>query len=133
MWRMAAMVAVGITVGTLLELAVFDGFRWPPRNGALPLAPAAATTIDGLRFTEADWMELAALPAACSEYSPNALRAIRSGTTRLLADARLENLNCCSGCHNSGSDSVPSTATLRVSQSCQYCHTESPASLHSAQ
>lgn len=131
MWRMAAMVAVGITVGTLLSARAFDGFRWPPQNGATAVAPAPADD-DGLRFTEADWMELAALPAACSEHKAERSPRYTQRHDLLLADARLENLNCCSGCHNSGSESVPSTATLRVSQSCQYCHTESPASPHSA-
>jgi len=69
------------------------------------------------------------LPAACFRHKPETSPRYKLQPQILLADAQLENLSCCSGCHNAGSDKVPSSATLRVSQSCQYCHTSSPAAM----
>lgn len=131
MWRMAAMVAVGITVGTLLSARAFDGFRSPPGTGGAAMAPASDDA--GPQLTKADWMELASLPADCYRHKPETSPRYTLRGDLLLANASLENLSCCSGCHNSGSDNVTSKGTLRVSQSCQYCHTEPPAQLHSAQ
>jgi hypothetical protein len=93
---------------------------------------AAAPDDGGPRITKADWMELASLPAACYRHKPAQVPRYRLRDDQLLASANLENLSCCSGCHNAASDSVPSSATLQVSQSCRHCHENSVAGLGSA-
>jgi hypothetical protein len=123
MWRMAAMLAVGVTVGTLLATRGLDGFDWPPRGIGAALAPAPEDPSP--QVSRGDWMELASLHAACYSRRPTTSSRYRLRDDQLLADANLKNLSCCSGCHNSGSDKVPSTATSTVMRSCQHCHGES--------
>ena len=123
MWRMAAMLAVGVTVGTLLAARGFDGFDWPPQGIVAALAPAPEEPSP--QVSRGDWMELASLHAACYSRRPDPAPRYRLRDDQLLASANLENLSCCSGCHNAGSDKVPSTATRTVARSCQHCHGES--------
>ncbi len=129
-WRMAAMLAVGVTVGTLLATRGFDGFDWPPRGIGAALAPAPEDPSP--QVSRGDWMELASLHAACYSRRPTTAPRYRLRDDQLLADANLKNLSCCSGCHNSGSDKVPSTATSTVMRSCQHCHGESSERLISS-
>jgi hypothetical protein len=131
LWRMAAMVAVGITVGTLMSARTLDGFNWPPRNGGAVGAPAAGDELPS--NTNFARMELAALSAACFEHRPERSPRYSVEEKSLLEGAGLENLSCCSGCHNSGSDKVTSAQTMRVVQACQYCHVDRSANLHSGQ
>ncbi len=130
MWRMAAMLAIGITTGTLLATGGLNGY-WPPKSLSGALAPAAPND-QTPRVTRADWMELASLPAACYRHKPDRTARYRLRDDQLLASANLENLSCCSGCHNAASDKVPSSATVKVSRSCQHCHAEATEHLISA-
>jgi hypothetical protein len=131
LWRMAAMVAVGITVGTLMSARTLDGFNWPPRNGGAIGAPAAGDDLPLVTKSEFGHAEMAALSAACFQHRPEHSPRYSVGDASLLADADLTNLGCCSGCHNSGSDKVSSAQTMRVVQACQYCHVDHSANLHS--
>ncbi|REK09959.1 MAG: hypothetical protein DWQ37_17820 [Planctomycetota bacterium] len=122
-WRMAAMLAVGLTLGTLVSSRlVTDEFRWPAADNVAGAA-AAAPRVDSLRARKLSKAELAVIPAACYRRKPvNAPRYTQH--TGLLTDARLGELNCCSACHNAASDSVPSAATVKAAQSCQLCHND---------
>ncbi len=126
-WRMAAMLALGVTVGLLFSNRVWDGIGWPPRAAA----PAASIPADdGIgKLTKADLAELAVLPAACNRHQPDRGPRYSIRHDQLLASAGLEQLSCCSGCHNAASDVAPSAATGKVAQSCQLCHAGSTPSL----
>jgi len=121
-WRMVAMLALGVTVGSLVSSRMaLDRLGTAPPAGS---GPAIGTTLedDQPRLTASQRAEWAALPAACFGFKPdkgprNSLRG-----DRLLADADLSNLICCSECHNAASDAVPSAATKKVARSCQACH-----------
>lgn len=129
-WRMAAMLAVGVTIGTLLAARGLDGFDWPPRGIGAVMAPAPDDREP--QMSRGDWMELATLNAACYSHKPDHAPRYRLRDDQLLANAKLENLGCCSECHNSASDKVTSKATLKVARSCQHCHTEDAERLLSA-
>jgi hypothetical protein len=95
---------------------------------ALPRGSSTAAPLPPLddqpELTEAERTELAVLPAACSGNRPGkGLRYPQRGD-QLLTHADLANLHCCSECHNANSDTVPSAATMKVSQHCQICHNE---------
>lgn len=120
-WRTAAMIAIGVTVGLLLSSGAAERFGLPTgTTGGVPLPPVSQQAI----ISQADWMQLASLPAACYGHKPDHAPRYRLQDNQLLARAKLENLNCCSGCHNAASDSVPSSATFLVAQSCRHCHEE---------
>jgi hypothetical protein len=120
-WRMAAMLAVGIALGTLAgSRLVQDRFDWPPVGNH---ATVAAPLPDVPRPRLLSKAELAVLPAMCYRNKP--VEAPRyTEQERLLADARLGELSCCSGCHNAASDAVPAAATIKAAQSCQLCHVD---------
>ncbi len=123
-WRMAAMLALGVTLGSLVHSRLsFDGVSsgGPVPSGAA-IVPPQKEKIP--RLTTAEHAELAVLPAACWQQRPitgprNTVRG-----DQLLANADLAKLSCCSGCHNSQSDTTPSAATPQVAQRCQLCHRE---------
>jgi hypothetical protein len=129
-WRMAAMLALGVTLGLLLNSRVaFDGLSTvgPALQGTglatqgTGAVPPAGNKHEP-RLTPAQRAELATLPAACTRNRPvvgprNPVRG-----DRLLLDADLTNVVCCSECHNANSDKVPGAATAAVSQRCQMCH-----------
>jgi hypothetical protein len=124
-WRTAAMVAIGVTVGLLLSSGTADRIGLPTmdlaniKNDSAGLPPPPENSP---ATSQADWVELASLPAACYGRKPDQTQRYRLHDHQLLASAKLENLSCCSGCHNSASDSVPSSATMKVAQSCWHCH-----------
>jgi hypothetical protein len=120
-WRTAAMIAIGVTAGLLLSSSAGDRIPLPAVTSGVALPPASQEPA----ISQSDWMQLASLPAACYGRKPDYAPRYRLRDDQLLASAKLENLNCCSGCHNAGSDSVPSSATLVVAQSCRHCHHES--------
>jgi hypothetical protein len=125
-WRMAAMLVVGVTLGTLAGAGwVLDGAAWPGFGAGASVAPLAPLQ-EAPRLTAAERMGLAVLPAAC--YRQREGRAVHdsSGGERLLTGANLENVQCCSGCHHAGAADVPEAATVRVAQSCQLCHAATP-------
>jgi hypothetical protein len=97
-----------------------EGFSFFPPGPGSELESLADD--DEPRLSTADRTILAGLPAACTDREPSpALR--YSVTSRpVLASANLDNLHCCSECHNASSDSVSSYATATVSHSCRLCH-----------
>jgi hypothetical protein len=130
-WRMAAMLALGVTLGLLLSSRVaFDGISTPlPTTvgaGAVPPAPNDHT----FQLTPAEQAALAVRPAACTRHQPsNGPRNVVRGD-QLLANADLQLNHCCTECHNANSDNVPGAATAQVTQHCQMCHKE-PATMPS--
>lgn len=126
-WRMAAMLALGVTLGSLVGSRVtFDGRPTEPPSAGRGAAMMAADD-DPQPLTVAQRTELAVLPAACSRHRPGKGPRYSVRSDQLLATADLANLDCCSECHNANSDSVPSAATVKVSQHCQVCHNERAA------
>ncbi len=122
-WRMAAMLALGVTVGSLVSTRLnLDGGAVPPRDPAAAAAAAADESPDPHAAARSEW---AVLPAACFGNRPASGPRYTLRQDRLLATADLSGMNCCSQCHNSNSDKVPSAATANVSQHCQVCHTDS--------
>ncbi len=122
-WRMAAMLALGITLGSLAGSRVMlEGRGMIPPFGTSATAPAADD--DHSQDTTKAPAEWAVLPAACSRNRPGSGPRYSVRGDRLLANADLANLNCCSECHNANSDNVPSAATMKVTQHCQVCHNE---------
>ena len=120
-WGLAAALALGVTLGSLASSRwSLEGFSIVP-----PGTDGKLVATDGgesPRYSTADHKMLAGLPAACTGREPSpALR--YSVTSRpLLASANLDNLHCCTECHNASSDSVSTYATTTVSQSCRICH-----------
>jgi len=129
-WRLAAALALGVTLGSLLNSrGTFDRFSGiPPIGGAAaPAAPnddSQPKSERQPRFTATEHQILAALPAACFGHQPGNAQRYTVRSRPVLASADLGNLNCCSECHNSNSDKVPSEATTMVAQRCQFCHKE---------
>lgn len=131
-WRMAAMIALGVTVGSLLgSRGSLDGIRGLPAiavhtadaDEATPLV--AGQNRDGeIRLTTVQRKSLAGMADACYRGSPPDAPRIDVSGGLLLAKADLAKLNCCSACHNIHSDAATSRSTLAVSQSCQVCHRE---------
>jgi hypothetical protein len=122
-WRMAAMLALGITVGSLAGSRVMlEGRGAIPPFGSSGTAPAADDNHQDAAMTAPT--EWAVLPAACSRNRPGTGPRYSVRGDRLLANADLAHLNCCSECHNANSDNVPSAATMKVAQHCQVCHND---------
>lgn len=125
------MVALGIAVGSLLSSrAAMDrlvGLSSMVRGGraedaaSLVAPPKDPKDIES-RFTLAEHKILAALPAACFGHRHAIAPRYTVQTSHVLANADLSNLNCCSECHNSNSDTVGARSTAAVAQSCQICH-----------
>jgi hypothetical protein len=120
-WRLAAMLALGVTLGSLV------GSRWnqqpfapPPRE---PMVLTVAPADEEPRPSAAARSEWAVLPAACLGNIPGIGPRHRERQDRLLATADLSNVHCCSGCHNATADKVPGAATAKVARHCQECHT----------
>lgn len=121
-WRMAAMLALGVTLGTLLTARMdFDGFHWSPLGADAATAPVAPRPHKP-SLAIAERIELAALPAACYRNQRDQARGDTLRRDPLPAGLELAKLNCCSECHNAASDAVPRAATAGVAQSCQLCH-----------
>jgi len=120
-WRMAAMLALGVTLGSLAasRIAPDNGAKVPPHKDASIGAPAGDDT-PSPTSARSEW---AVLPAACLGHLPGNGPRYTVRQDRLLATADLSQVNCCSECHNAASDKVPSAATARVAQHCQVCHT----------
>ena len=125
-WRLAAALAFGVTLGSLLSSRDhLDGFSAvPPADQHVAALPPSPQDFQS-RLTLAERKTLAGLPAACFRHQSGRAPRYSAGSPNVLASADLSNLNCCSECHNSNSDSVTSHATLTVTQSCQICHKES--------
>lgn len=121
-WRTAAMIAIGITVGLLLSTGAVDRLGLPPRTTGAAVPPVGTKAEGQSGMSQADWMELAVLPAACYRHKPDHAPRYRLRDDQLLASANLSQLSCCTDCHNVASDSVPSSATGRVVRHCQDCH-----------
>jgi hypothetical protein len=122
-WRMAAMLALGVTIGSLVgSRAMLEGQGPMPPVGS-SLAPFAKDD-DHQDLVIAIPAEWAVLPAACSRKRPGTGPRYSVRGDRLLANADLSNLNCCSECHNINSDTVPKSATIKVTQQCQVCHND---------
>ena len=129
-WRLAAALALGVTLGTLLNSrGTFDRFSGMSPIGSGSAASTSQPNDDPPpkdnqepRFTVAEHQILAALPAACFRHQAGVAPRNAMQNRGVLASADLGNLNCCSECHNSNSDIVPSQATATVAQRCQFCH-----------
>ena len=123
-WRMAAMLALGVTLGLLVNSRMsMDGFSTVPPVTA---SGGAAAADDGespkAHLTVAERSVLAALPAACTRNVPGRAPRYTERGDQLLATADLSNLDCCSKCHHADSDRVPSGTAKEVSKQCQVCH-----------
>ncbi len=123
-WQITAVLALGVTLGLLINSrGAFDGGTAPParpQGAAASLPPPANDFV--LQLTPAEKAELAVRPAACTNHRPsNGPRNAPRGD-RLLADADLQLNHCCTECHTSHSDVVPSAATAHVAQHCHVCH-----------
>lgn len=121
-WRMAAMLALGVTLGLLLRSrASLDGLSTMPLvpRGAAAIPPAANQEIHPM--SPAEQAALAAASGACTRHRlSDGPRSPAQGDH--IAPADLSNLICCSECHNANSHSVPKEATAQVTQRCQICH-----------
>ncbi len=122
-WRMAAMLALGVTLGALFSSQALEQVDWSP-NGVKAALVTAPADDHQPRLTKSQRMELAVLPAACYRYLPESAPRYTMRQDQLLIGAKLGHLSCCSGCHNAASDAVPSAATERMAQSCQMCHAD---------
>jgi len=124
-WRMAAMLAIGVTLGLVFNVrSPLDGISWSPFGSDAPPAPLEVRPAER-NAALADRLQLASLPAAClrDESERPALHSPRRGGIAL--GGELARLDCCSGCHHAGSDSVvPAAATVKIAASCQLCHDE---------
>jgi hypothetical protein len=122
-WRMVAMLMLGVTLGTLAAMRFnVDNFSIPPFSHA---AGSAMSAPEGRpRLTPAQHSALAVLPAACTRNRPVSAPRYTVRGDQLLAQANLDNLTCCSNCHNAHSDMVPHEATAVVAQRCQLCHSD---------
>ena len=127
-WRMAAMLAVGVTLGLLLSArSALDGFNWSPFGADAQRAPLAPPG-DEPNLNLADRLQLAALPAACLRGEPAGGPRAKPRRDQLPLAAELARLDCCSGCHHADSDAaVPAAATVKVAGSCQLCHNLQPS------
>lgn len=121
-WRLAAALALGVTLGSLLNTrSVVDGFSVvPPIGKGAAAAPSSDDDRPG-RLT-AQYKELAFLPAACFRLQPSPARRDSVTTEQSLARVDLAHHECCTNCHTAGSDTAPKHATLAVSQTCLACH-----------
>jgi hypothetical protein len=141
-WRMAAMVALGIALGSLASARwVLDNPLWSDTaNGPAwsdgaevgpSLAPLAATN-SAPRRSLADALGMSALPALCLQSTPGDEGVPRDPRGELLLASvslkhvSLENVHCCTGCHHAEAANVPPTATAKVATSCQVCHASGP-------
>ncbi|MEX0676348.1 MAG: hypothetical protein WD063_04695 [Pirellulales bacterium] len=129
-WRLAAMLALGVTLGTLMSARMgLDGFKWSPFGADASRAPLVPER-ENPSLTIAARIDLAALPAACYRQEPDG--GPRNGPhenargDQLPAGAELPRLSCCSGCHHVASETVPRAATVKVAQTCQLCHNDQP-------
>jgi hypothetical protein len=119
--QMAAMLALGIALGSLGGMRwMLDGSAWPPADTGATVGSEAPEPQPRLYSSES----FAVLPAAC--FGDDERLPLNLGSDPLLACIDFGNAQCCSGCHHAGSDSVPRTATAKITQSCQTCHAGSP-------
>jgi hypothetical protein len=132
-WRLAAALALGVTLGSLLNSrGALDGFSAlpPVGKGAAAVGPSPGDpSADGQRsqtimveLVPAEDRELAVLSAACFHRPPGPAPRYAVTAKRVLAYNDLGNLECCTRCHAANSASVPGHATLAVSQTCFVCH-----------
>lgn len=123
-WRLAAALVLGITVGAVLSVrGTLDAFSPLPPRVAEAIAQSSSNDHHGYPFlTVSDRKQLAVLPAACFRHHPGSAPRYSVTTPQVLGQADLANLNCCTECHNATSDVVSTSATLTVTQSCQICH-----------
>ena len=126
MWRMAAVLALGVTVGSLLHSRVsLDGFSTvPPTTGGAALIPPADESPQRGALTPALRARLAVLPAACTRNQPGKGPRYTERGDQMLATADLTRLICCAECHHRSSPAVPRSATSLVIESCQICHND---------
>jgi hypothetical protein len=123
-WRMAAMLALGVTLGSMAGARwLLDSSAWSGHGSNTSVAPLAPR-VEEPRWTITERMELGMLPAACFRSEPAGLS--ETSERHQLATIGLETLGCCSGCHHAASDAAPRTATAKVVQSCQLCHAGHP-------
>jgi hypothetical protein len=121
-WPMAAMLALGVTLGMLAsKRGTLDGWRLPPLDVdrfAAPTSPRGSEPGPNA----ARRLSLAALPAACLTEDARGKRASGAPSTD---DVELAGLQCCAECHSPAAAApVPTAATVRVAASCQLCHSE---------
>jgi hypothetical protein len=125
-WRMAAMLALGATLGTVIgsRSALDSRLIGLPPVDSVAAAVGAADDDDGPQLTASQHSELAVIPAACLRYRPGKSPRFTLRGDQLLAQADLTNLICCSECHNINGEGVPKSATAQVAKQCQLCHSE---------
>ncbi len=121
-WGLAAALALGVTLGSLVSTRwSLDGYSTvPPINDSHVVV---RPDDDQPRFTPTERKLLAGMhTAACTRHQPSQAPRYTVGQQQVLGTADLDNLACCTECHNANSDSVSSYATVAVSQSCRICH-----------
>ncbi len=121
MWRLAAVLALGVALGSLAgsRAMLVGGGAPPPASGST--ATAASPGDERPAISAADRMQLAALPDDCYAHPPVAGPRYTENKHQVLATADLSNLECCTKCHNATSTRRP-TALAVVTQSCKMCH-----------
>ena len=121
-WGLAAALALGVTLGSLVSTRwSLDGYSTvPPINDSHVVV---RPDDDQPRFTPTERKLLAGMhTAACTRHQPSQAPRYTVGQQQVLGTADLDNLACCTECHNANPDSVSSYATVAVSQSCRICH-----------
>jgi len=121
-WRMAAVLAVGVTLGVLFGSGALEPMHFSRGGVAAALTPGDHDRPSGASRWQR--IEAALVPAACYKLVPELGPHYSTSAGDLIEGAAMGHLNCCSGCHNAGSTTVTKASTARVAQSCQVCHVE---------
>ncbi len=116
-------------VALVVALASMVGSRGTFDGRSSLLAPAVAPAVvarpapagDGLLLAKARRIELPTVSEACFADRSAAARRDIPRRQRVLVEADLLTLDCCTGCHNANAVAMPK-ALATVSQSCQLCH-----------
>jgi hypothetical protein len=122
-WRMAAMLALGVTLGMLAaNSGRLDGWRFPGFRRDAFVGPTLRRPGDAC--DKAARGLCLALPAAClSDDQRFGLEG--RGAAGESDGVELASLRCCSQCHSpAAATPVPTAATIRVAASCQLCHND---------
>lgn len=123
LWRMAAMLALGATLGLLVSSrGAWDLSKLPPGLGGAAATAAGDDEVRAPGIAPPRNAKFEGLPLACWDHKQPAAARFTWRGEQLLAKVEPQKMQCCTGCHNAGSDRVPGAATLTVAQQCQVCH-----------
>jgi hypothetical protein len=122
-WQMAAMLALGVTLGMLAaNSGRLDGWRLPGFRQDAFMGPTLRRA--GEVGDQAARRLGLALPVACLADDRRTGMEER-GAAGASDEADLASLQCCAQCHRPvAAAPVPTAATVRVAASCQLCHND---------